>query len=91
MAAQAQYDNEMTGVLFPVKEKKNEKGPDITGTATIGGTEYRMAGWRKSTKSDGSPFYSIKFEIPDATQAKSGGKDGKAGKAAKPSADDEPF
>lgn len=89
MAAAQQYDNELSGVLFPVKEKKNEKGPDVTGTATIGGVEYRIAGWRKSTKSDGSPFYSLRFEIPEGKSAKSAKSATKAKPA--PVADDEPF
>lgn len=73
---------ELTGVLFPVKDKKNEKGPDVTGTATIGGTEYRMAGWKKEGQK--GPFYSLNLEVPQA-------------KASKPAAqtpapdDDEPF
>ncbi len=87
MAAQAQYDNEMAGVLFPVKEKKSERGPDVTGTATINGVEYRIAGWRKATKSNGSPFYSLKFELAKPDDGE--GKGGKGGP--KVSAPDEPF
>lgn len=86
MAAAQQYDNELTGVLFPVKNKTNERGPDITGTATIGGTEYRVAGWKKTAKAGGA-FYSLKFEIP---QAGAGAGKGKGAANSAPS-DDEPF
>lgn len=64
MAAQAQYDDELKGVLFPEKEKKNEKGPDVTGNVTVGGVKYRAAGWKRNSKA-GEPFYSLTFEEGD--------------------------
>ena len=34
--------------VFTVKEKKNEKGPDWTGTALINGKEMQVSFWQKS-------------------------------------------
>lgn len=34
--------------IFKVKEKKNEKGPDWTGTALIDGVEKQVSLWSKS-------------------------------------------
>jgi len=89
MAAQQQYDNNMTGVLFPVKEKKNPNGPDVTGTGTIDGKEVRIAGWRKTTKADGSPFYSLRFEYAEPSSKGKGS--GRAKSTPAPASEDEPF
>ncbi|OCX68142.1 hypothetical protein A6M27_17040 [Acidithiobacillus thiooxidans] len=64
MAAQKQFSDELTGILFPEKDKKNEKGPDVTGHTTVGGVKYRTAGWKRTSKS-GDPFYSVNFENGD--------------------------
>lgn len=34
--------------VFAVKEKKNERGPDWTGTALIDGVEKQVSFWQKS-------------------------------------------
>jgi len=54
---------EMMGMISKNKYKKMDKQPDITGTATIDGVEYRIAGWPKTGK-DG-PYYSLKFSLKD--------------------------
>ncbi len=67
MAAQVQKD--MSGILFPERNKKNEKGPDVTGRGTIGGVEYRVAGWKREG-SGGGKFYSLSLEHGDQKSAK---------------------
>lgn len=52
------YDNELRGVLFPAREKKTPKSPDFTGSVTIGGVEYRLAGWKRESKK-GAPYLSL--------------------------------
>lgn len=49
-----------SGVLFRDHDKKNDRGPDYTGTANIEGTTYRMAAWIKTAK-NGSKFMSFAF------------------------------
>lgn len=56
------YDNEMSGVLFRETNKKNPKGPDYTGKLTMGGTEYRLAGWLKDGQR--GKFLSLKVSLP---------------------------
>ncbi|MHB1666139.1 hypothetical protein [Thiomonas sp.] len=65
MAAQQKGNKELTGALFPEKNKKNEKGPDVTGTATVGGVEYRIAGWKREAASGSGAFFSLAFEHGD--------------------------
>jgi uncharacterized protein (DUF736 family) len=40
---------DMSGALFPAREKKSENSPDYTGDVTIGGVKYRLSGWRKES------------------------------------------
>jgi hypothetical protein len=54
-----------SGVLFKASEKRSEKSPDYTGKVVIGGTTYRLSGWKKTTK-DGSPYLSLAVRPMDA-------------------------
>jgi uncharacterized protein (DUF736 family) len=54
------YDNEKRGVLFR-NEKKSEKHPDYSGSATIEGVEYFMDAWLKESES-GRKFMSFSFK-----------------------------
>lgn len=56
------YDPELSGLLFPEREKKSDRSPDYTGKATIDGVEYRLAGWKKTGQR--GPFLSLKFSLP---------------------------
>lgn len=58
-----------SGTLFKVQEKKNEKGPDYTGDAMIGGEVYRMAAWIRESES-GRKYMSFKFEPKEEAAAK---------------------
>lgn len=53
-----EFDNTNRGVLFHENAKESEKHPDYTGTINVGGTEYRLAGWKKIGKSS-QPFLSL--------------------------------
>lgn len=54
------YD--MSGLLSRNKYKKTDSQPEYTGKATIGGVEYRIAGWVKENES--GKFFGLKFSIP---------------------------
>ena len=59
----AEYDNELSGVLFPNDRKAgNPNAPDVTGKCEIEGVEYRVAGWKRTSTNSGKSFYSLKFE-----------------------------
>ena len=53
-----QYDN--SGVLFVNDRKEKDSQPDYTGNIVMGGVKKRLAGWKKTSKSDPSmTFLSI--------------------------------
>ena len=47
-----EYDN--SGVLFVNDRKEKENQPDYTGNVVINGSKKRLAGWKKTSKSDPS-------------------------------------
>ena len=58
----AEYDNNLTGALFPNDRKgDNDRAPDFTGSAEVEGVEFRLAGWKKVSRA-GKAFISLKFE-----------------------------
>jgi uncharacterized protein (DUF736 family) len=62
------YDNTNRGVLFPNDKKGNEKRPDMTGDLNVGGVEYRLSAWKKSSK-QGNNFLSISVQLKEGQQA----------------------
>ena len=58
----ADRDYDMSGILFAEREKKSERAPDYTGKLTMGGTEYRLAGWKK--QGSRGTFLSLKVSLP---------------------------
>lgn len=59
-----EYDNTNRFALFPVKEKKNPKGPDFDGPGDCKGRKIRVAAWKKVSGS-GKPFLSCVIEFVD--------------------------
>lgn len=57
-----QYDNDNTLVLF-VNEYKapGSNQPDYKGKATVGGAEFKCAGWKKEGKNTGNTYLSVKL------------------------------
>lgn len=53
-----QYDNTNSGAIFPAREKKTEKHPDMTGNLNVGGVEYYINGWTKVSK-QGQKYLSL--------------------------------
>jgi uncharacterized protein (DUF736 family) len=56
-----EYDDEMSGVLFPAREKKSDRSPDFTGKCTINGNDFRIAAWTRVPRSGGNKFLSLAF------------------------------
>ena len=63
-----EYDNTNRFAIFPVKEKKNPKGPDYDGPGDCNGRPIRVACWVK-VSSKGQKFLSCKIEFKDEQQA----------------------
>lgn len=57
-----QYDDDMRFVLFPEKERKNDKAPSMTGIGKIAGIELRFALWPKQVSKEGREFWSGRVE-----------------------------
>lgn len=51
-----------TLVLFVNDNKTQEKQPDYRGKATVGGVEYKCAGWKQIGKNTGTVYLSVKLE-----------------------------
>ena len=62
--AYEQRDN--SGALFRNAKKSEEKHPNATGDAMIGGVMYRISSWMKETKA-GDKFQSLSFQRKDET------------------------
>lgn len=61
------FDNDNTLVLFVNEYKEpGSKQPDYKGKATVGGIDYKCAGWKKSGKNTGSTYLSVKLEPTEA-------------------------
>jgi len=52
---QDQYDN--SGALFVNDRKEKDNQPDYTGNIIINGNKKRLAGWKKTSKSDPSKTF----------------------------------
>jgi hypothetical protein len=57
-----QPQRELSGVLFKNDRKTTAKHPDYTGSATIGGEEYRLSAWIKEGRN--GRFMSLSFKSP---------------------------
>lgn len=57
----------MTGMMFPVQDRKTDKYPLFSGTMSINGETYEVAEWERKGKTSGKPyrFLSIKFKNKD--------------------------
>jgi hypothetical protein len=60
-----QYDNTNRGALFFNDRKETDQHPDRTGTLNVGGKEYFLSGWLKTSK-QGKQFLSLSVTPKDA-------------------------
>jgi uncharacterized protein (DUF736 family) len=65
------FDNTNRGALFRNDDKTEEKHPDYRGTINVGGTEYWVSAWIKTSKR-GTKYMSlsVKPKNGDAAQPK---------------------
>lgn len=70
----AGFENkDLTGALFKNEYKQKDSQPDVSGTCRIGGIDYKVAGWNKTTKG-GVRMVSLAFteksDVPVVNNAK---------------------
>ena len=62
-------NKDMTGVLFPVEEKKSDKHPNLTGNVIIKGEKYYVSAWTNTSK-NGKKYISLKVNAEQKQQPK---------------------
>lgn len=60
-----QYDNTDSGALFKNQEKATDKHPDYQGQINVGGQEYWLSAWLKTSKA-GDKYMSLAVKAKDA-------------------------
>ena len=63
-----QYDNTDKGVLFKNDKEGNEKRPDYKGSINVGGVDYWLSAWIRTSKA-GSKYMSLAVKPKDAARA----------------------
>jgi len=64
------YDDTNRGVLFKNEEKENERHADYRGSINVGGTEFWLNAWIKTSSKTGKKFMSLSVKPKDAAAAK---------------------
>ena len=55
----AEYSNENRGSLFKNDRKENDGDRDYSGSINVGGVEYWLSGWKKTSTKTGATFLSL--------------------------------
>ena len=63
-----EYDNTDKGALFKNDKKETEKHPDYKGSLNVGGTDYWISGWLKTSKA-GAKYMSLSVSAKDENKA----------------------
>lgn len=58
---------DLSGVLYPQKERTKETSPHFYGYATLSGVEYKISAWKNS--GDKGPYVSLKFQLASGVVA----------------------
>jgi uncharacterized protein (DUF736 family) len=63
----SEYDNTDSGALFKNDKKETDKHPDYRGSLNVGGTDYWISAWLKTSKR-GVKFMSLSVSAKDANR-----------------------
>lgn len=63
------YDNTNRGSLFRNDRKESENHPDYKGSINVGGTDYWLSSWLKTSK-DGKRYMSLSVQPKEQPQTK---------------------
>jgi uncharacterized protein (DUF736 family) len=61
------YDNTNRGALFKNKDKESDNHPDYNGKVNVGGKDYFLSAWIKTSKK-GEKFMSLSVKAAPAAQ-----------------------
>ena len=64
-----QYDNTNRGALFANKEKRGDNDPNARGTLNVGGIEFWVSAWTKTSKA-GEKYQSLAVTLKEEKPAK---------------------
>ena len=64
----SEYDNTDKGALFKNDRKETDKHPDYRGSLNVGGTDYWISAWLKTSKA-GTKFMSLSLSAKDENRA----------------------
>jgi hypothetical protein len=84
------FDNTNKGALFKNNDKEDEKHPDYRGNLNVGGTEYWLSAWLKTSK-NGMKYMSLAIQPKDARTAKPKNETSKSAGGRVPFDDEIPF
>ena len=60
-----EFDNNLRGALFVNDKKEKKNQPDYRGQCEVNGVEYWISGWKKKSRTDGSPYLSLAFTVKE--------------------------
>ena len=58
----SEYDNTNRGAIWKNDKKETENHPDYTGSLDVGGQEYWVSAWRKSSDNPKAPVLSFSIK-----------------------------
>lgn len=64
------YDNTNTGALFKNDKQDNPKRPDYRGQINVGGTEYWISAWLRTSKKDGKKHMGLSVQPKEGEATK---------------------
>jgi uncharacterized protein (DUF736 family) len=63
------YSNENSGALFKNDDKSNERHPDYKGSLNVGGVDYWLSSWLKTSKA-GAKYMSLSVTPKNANNTR---------------------
>jgi uncharacterized protein (DUF736 family) len=63
------YDNTNSGALFKNDDKSNERHPDYKGSLNVGGVDYWLSSWLKTSKA-GAKYMSLSVTPKNANNTR---------------------
>ena len=61
--SEQEYDNTNRGAMFVNSYKEEgDNRPDFTGQIDVEGTEYKIAGWKRTSEKKGTRFISLSID-----------------------------